>query len=132
MKYEAIESFSGVISMACGEVREISNEDLAKDLLKAKLIKKYSPDDTKSLKKELDTANNRIAELESENATLVAEISSLREQLETPSEEAPEAGESETDGETPDAEETSEEGEDVTGETDGETPSEEAPEASEE
>lgn len=39
MKYEAIESFSGIISMAKGEIRDIPNDALVKDLMKAKLIK---------------------------------------------------------------------------------------------
>lgn len=38
MKYKALVSFSGVISMATDEVREISNESVAKDLLKAGYI----------------------------------------------------------------------------------------------
>ncbi len=47
MKYEATVSFSGIISMAKGEIREIPNEDLAKDLLKAGYIKKIEPDKSK-------------------------------------------------------------------------------------
>lgn len=38
MQYKALVSFSGVISMATDEVREISNESVAKDLLKAGYI----------------------------------------------------------------------------------------------
>lgn len=35
MQYKAIVSFSGLISMASGQVAEIANESLAKDLLNA-------------------------------------------------------------------------------------------------
>lgn len=38
MQYKAIISFSGKISMASGQVSEISDESLAKDLLKAGYI----------------------------------------------------------------------------------------------
>lgn len=38
MKYKALTSFSGVISMSKNEVRELINEDLIKDLTKAGYI----------------------------------------------------------------------------------------------
>ena len=38
MQYKAIVSFSGKVSMAMGQVREISDESLAKDLLRAGYI----------------------------------------------------------------------------------------------
>ena len=38
-RYEALVSFSGIISMGKGEVREIADEKIVKDLLKAKYIK---------------------------------------------------------------------------------------------
>lgn len=38
MRYRAIVSFSGKISMAMGQVREISDESLVKDLLRAGYI----------------------------------------------------------------------------------------------
>lgn len=38
MQYRAIVSFSGKISMAMGQVREISDESLVKDLLRAGYI----------------------------------------------------------------------------------------------
>ena len=41
MKYKAIVSFSGVISMACGEVGTIADPSLADDLLKAGYIIPY-------------------------------------------------------------------------------------------
>ena len=77
MKYEAIESFSGIISMAKGEIREIPNETLAKDLMKAKLIKKYTPTDEKVLKDELESANSLINELIEENKMLKEQIEEL-------------------------------------------------------
>ena len=63
--YEANQSFSGIIAMAVGEVREITDEALAKDLLKAKLIKKYVISNTKQLQNELVEANKTIEELQS-------------------------------------------------------------------
>ena len=77
MKYEAIESFSGIISMAKGEIRNIPNEALAKDLMKAKLIKKYTPTDEKVLKDELESANSLINELTEENKMLKEQIEEL-------------------------------------------------------
>lgn len=38
MHYKAIVSFSGKVSMASGQIREISDESLAKDLLRAGYI----------------------------------------------------------------------------------------------
>ena len=35
MQYKALVSFTGLVSMACGDVREISDVSIAKDLLKA-------------------------------------------------------------------------------------------------
>lgn len=84
MKYEAIESFSGVISMRKGEVREIPNEALAQELMEAKYIKKYVPNNAKELQKALDEANETIASLNNE-------IAELQKQLEekTPDEVEP-------------------------------------------
>lgn len=78
MKYEAIESFSGIISMSKGEVRDIPNEDLAKELMKVGYIKKYKPDDAKALKKELEEAYSKIAELEKTIEELNAELENLK------------------------------------------------------
>ena len=44
MQYKAIVSFSGKISMAMGQVREISDESLAKDLLRAGHIIPFEAD----------------------------------------------------------------------------------------
>ena len=42
MKYEALVSFTGVITMAKGEVRELTDPLIVKDLLQAKYIKKVT------------------------------------------------------------------------------------------
>lgn len=81
MKYEAIENFSGIISMTKGQVREIPNESLAKDLMKAGLIQKYVANDNSSLKEELNKANETINSLQEENSLLKDENASLKEQL---------------------------------------------------
>ena len=78
MQYEAIEGFSGIISMYKGEVREIPNEDLAKELVKAGFIKKYKPNDAKELKILLDETNSTIKELEKTIDELNTEIDSLK------------------------------------------------------
>ena len=41
--YRALISFSGLITMAKGEVREISDNAIAQDLLQAKYIEKIKP-----------------------------------------------------------------------------------------
>lgn len=84
MQYEAIEGFSGIISMYKGEVREIPNEDLAKELVKAGFIKKYKPNDAKELKILLDEANSTIKELEKTIDELNTEIDSLKSSKENP------------------------------------------------
>lgn len=43
MKYKAKVNFSGKISMYVGEVRNISDEGIAKDLLKAGYIEEIKP-----------------------------------------------------------------------------------------
>ena len=43
MKIRAIENFSGLISMTKGEERELNNELLLKDLLKAGYIEEVAP-----------------------------------------------------------------------------------------
>lgn len=51
MMYKALVSFTGLVSMAVGEVREISDSSIAKDLLKAKYIEEVKPKRTKSPKR---------------------------------------------------------------------------------
>lgn len=46
--YKALVSFSGVISMAMGEVREITDESIVNDLLKAGYILELKADETKA------------------------------------------------------------------------------------
>ena len=93
MKYEAIESFSGIISMAKDEVREIPNEDLAKELMKAGFITKYKPDNAKELKKKLEEANSKIEELEKTIEELNAEIENLKTPTDGENDETPTDGE---------------------------------------
>ena len=45
MKYKAKVNFSGAISMYVGEVKEIADADIAKDLLKAGYIEEVKPAD---------------------------------------------------------------------------------------
>ncbi|MBQ8892554.1 MAG: hypothetical protein IJ068_06810 [Bacilli bacterium] len=100
MKYEAIESFSGIVSMTVGEVREIPNDALAKDLIKAKLIKKYVANDAKVIKEELEKANKTIEELTLENTELKAELENLKTRpVDADKEENAEEDEEETTGE---------------------------------
>lgn len=40
MRYKALVSFTGIISMAMGDVREISDTSVAKDLLNAGYVEK--------------------------------------------------------------------------------------------
>ncbi len=49
--YRALVSFSGLISMAQDEVREISDKEIAKDLLNARYIEEVTPDEPKPIKK---------------------------------------------------------------------------------
>lgn len=50
MEYKAKVSFSGAISMAAGEVKTITDADVAKDLLKAGYIEEIKPADKTSAK----------------------------------------------------------------------------------
>lgn len=58
MPYRALLSFSGLISMASGEIRDISDIDIVKDLLKAGYIEEYNP----SAKKKVTTTNTKRKE----------------------------------------------------------------------
>lgn len=46
MMYKALVSFTGIISMAEGDVREISDTSLANDLLKSKYIEEIKKKET--------------------------------------------------------------------------------------
>lgn len=41
--YKALVSFGGIVSMHKGEVKEIKNEEVVKDLLKARYIEEVKP-----------------------------------------------------------------------------------------
>lgn len=41
--YEAIKSFSGAVSMSVGDIRDISDVNIAKDLLRAGYIREIKP-----------------------------------------------------------------------------------------
>lgn len=49
MKYRALLSFSGLISMSMGDVREIADKDIANDLLKAGYIEELKETKIKKL-----------------------------------------------------------------------------------
>lgn len=49
MKVKALISFSGLISMSKGEVRDIANKEIYEDLLKAKYVEKVKTDNKKSV-----------------------------------------------------------------------------------
>ncbi len=51
MLYKALISFCGLISMAEGEVREISDSSIAKDLLKARYVEEIKAEGKKTKKK---------------------------------------------------------------------------------
>lgn len=51
MTYRALVSFSGLISMAMGEVREITDKSIVKDLLKAGYIEEMKPENKPEAKK---------------------------------------------------------------------------------
>lgn len=51
MKYRALVSFTGLVSMAKGEVREISDLSIANGLLKAKYIEQVKADEVKAEEK---------------------------------------------------------------------------------
>ncbi len=57
MKYKALVSFSGLVSMTMDEVREISDQSIVKDLLKAGYIMEMKAEEqkkTRSRKKKGD------------------------------------------------------------------------------
>jgi len=66
MKYRALESFSGALSMHVGEVRELNNEDIIKDLLGAKYIEEVKPEKPNKeneLQSEIEALKKQIEEL---------------------------------------------------------------------
>ena len=90
--YRALVSFSGVISMAKDEVREITNKDTVKDLIKAGYIEVVKSSDTKELQKE----NSRLSEeLQKANET-IEELNKRLEELEKVTDEMGSKEETET------------------------------------
>lgn len=59
MAYRALVSFSGIISMAMGEIREIDDEPIAKDLLRAGYIEELKEMDSKVAESSKETKNKR-------------------------------------------------------------------------
>lgn len=59
MEYRALVSFSGIISMAMGEIREIDDEPIAKDLLRAGYIEELKEMATKVAESSKETKNKR-------------------------------------------------------------------------
>ncbi len=77
--YVALRTFSGIISMTQGEVREIPNLALANSLIKSKLIKEYKINSNKALENSLNEANETIEKLTEENTRLKEEIEAYKE-----------------------------------------------------
>ena len=51
MLYKALISFSGVVSMATDEIRDISDKSIAMDLLKAGYVEEVPQEEKKTVKK---------------------------------------------------------------------------------
>lgn len=72
--YRALVSFSGVISMALNDEREITDKNIVKDLLKAGYIEEVKNTSSKELKKENEGLKAEVdtlkAELENAKATI--------------------------------------------------------------
>jgi len=66
MSYKAIKSFSGLVSMKKGEVREIENDNIVKDLLNAGYIEEVGakPIKDESIEKPKTTAKKGKAKKE--------------------------------------------------------------------
>ena len=65
MAYKATKSFSGVISMKKGDVRDITNEEVAKDLLRAGYVielEESKPKTSTSSKKSSKKADTKDGE----------------------------------------------------------------------
>ena len=60
--YRALVSFSGLISMAEGEIRDIGDDAIAKDLLNAEYIEEVTPDDPKPKKKSAKRKKKAVSE----------------------------------------------------------------------
>ena len=60
--YRALVSFSGLISMAEGEIRDIGDDAIAKDLLNAGYIEEVAPDEPKPKKKSAKKRKKAVSE----------------------------------------------------------------------
>ncbi len=59
MKYMALVSFSGLISMSMGEVREINDQKIVKDLLKAGYIQELKETKIKKVEEQKVTKSKK-------------------------------------------------------------------------
>ena len=62
MKYRALVSFTGSVSMAGGEVREISDLAIAKNLLKVGYVEEVKEKVTEKVTKDTETGTEKVAE----------------------------------------------------------------------
>lgn len=67
MRYMALTSFSGLISMSMGEVREISDKAIVRDLLKAGYIQELKETNIKKVVEQKDTKIKKGVKKKSEN-----------------------------------------------------------------
>lgn len=67
MRYMALTSFSGVISMSMGEVRKISDKAIVRDLLKAGYIQELKETNIKKVVEQKDTKIKKGVKKKSEN-----------------------------------------------------------------
>ncbi len=82
MKYRALVSFSGALSMHQGEVRELNNKATIKDLLKAKYIEevKEKPNKEEELQDKINLKDGEIEELKKQ----IAELTKVKEKSPEP------------------------------------------------
>jgi ribosomal protein S19E (S16A) len=59
--YKALKSFSGLVTMAENDIKEIKDEKIVKDLLKAGYIEKVK-DETKNIKKDIENVVDKVEE----------------------------------------------------------------------
>lgn len=75
--YKALKSFSGLVNMTKNEIKEIKDEVIAKDLLKAGYIEKVK-EEPKKIKEEI----KKITEVPKEEAIKI--IEEVKEKIEKP------------------------------------------------
>lgn len=92
--YIAKRGFSGAIIMRKGEVREIKDKNIIKDLMNAGYIEEYKASTPKELKEEIKTLKK---ELEDANAT-IEELNKKIEELQSTKEDPEENSEENSDG----------------------------------